>query len=689
MKKRITSAVIALSLTVGGPSLALGAEYSPNVIINNDNIKLEQIHINEKEQMMFPIRVITEKLDYEVKWNNKDWSIELSKCKDLIKLRVDEAKINVNGKDINLDNAPMVKNGQTLIPTEFFEKALGLNLGWDSEENVLKINNPADKSEEYFEISEDEIVRKKIDNYMNSLTKYQNFQGSLLVAKNDKLIINKGYGLAYIGQSIKNQSQTKFALGSVTKQFTAMAIMQLNEKGLINLEDNVSKYVPGLSEGEKVTIDNLLTHTSGLTNYTDLPAFMESDFNNTDPMKMVDLIKDLPLEFAPGEIFKYSNTNYLLLGMIVEEITGESLEDYLEENILNPLDMKNTGVINGKNKVTPDATPYSGYIEVEEIDDKPVLSQSYGAGNMYSTVEDLYRWDRALKTDKLVSEESLNNIFKNHIIMSENAGYGYGFMIADTEDGKVVGHGGNTFGFSSNIDRYVDEDLTIIALSNKGYVDLGNVSENVKNISLKKEYEEPEKIEEIEIEDKEIYQKYIGEYDFINGATLTVSEKDGKLFAQATGQGAFEIYPQSETRFFAKIADIKIEFMDIEDKASKLVLEQLGQEFNCERIENEEDDNDKEEEKPLEPVEVDTEIYKDYEGEYELSPGAMATITNEDEKIYAQLTGQDKYEIFPLSESEYFYKVVDAKILFERDEEGNVMKLILDQNGVQMPGDKM
>lgn len=684
MKKRITSSLLALGLILGVFQPVLAKDYSPNIIINNENLELEEIHKNEKEQLMFPIRIITEKLDYSVKWDNNDKSVELSKNDDIIKLKINQTKINVKGKQIELKSSPIVRNGKTLIPIEFFEKALKLKLGWDSEKRVLKINNPKEVSEKFFELSEDELVRKNIDSYMITLTDYNKFQGSLLVARDDKLLISKGYGLANIDQKVKNQSQTKFAIGSITKQFTAMAIMQLCEKGLINVDDKVDKYIPGLLEGKNIRIENLLVHTSGLVNYTDLSEFLQSDFDNKDPMKMVDLIKDRELEFEPGEIFKYRNTNYLLLGMIVEQITGQSLEDYLQTNILKPLNMESTGVSYGKDQVSLDASPYTGFIEVQEINDKAILSQAYGAGNMYSTVEDLYRWDRALKTEKLVKQETLNEIFKKRITTSEDDGYGYGWMIGDTDDGRWVGHGGNTFGFTSNLDRYVDKDLTIIALSNKGYVDIASISEDVKNISLKKPYKEPEKLEEIEIENKDIYKKYTGTYDFINGTYLVISEDEGRLFAQATGQGAFEIFPQSKNRFFAKIADIKIEFADGQKESPQLTLEQLGQKFECKRTaENEE------EVKPLEPVKVDTKIYKDYVGKYELGPGAIVTISNEDERIYAKLTGQEKYEIFPLSESEYFYKAVDAKITFERDEEGLVTGLIFDQNVMKIPASKI
>lgn len=684
MKKKVVSIALALSITLSAQTIVLGAGPSSNIIVNDKQLNIEEIHINESK-MMVPLRTVSEQLNYQVKWNNNDKSIKLSRGKEEVFLKIGDFKVVVNGKVIELNETPIIKDGKTLIPIEFFDKALDLILGWDNDKKILKINNPTERQEKFFEISEDEIVSKNIDEYMKLLSQYQNFQGSLLVGRNDKIFLSKGYGLANVEQNIMNKSQTRFAIGSTTKQFTAMAIMQNYEKGFLDFNDKISKYIPQLKQGDKISIHNLLTHTSGLVDYTALEEFFNTDIKNKNPMKMVDLINNMELEFNPGETFKYSNTNYLLLGMIVEKITGLTLEDYLEENILKPLNMEDTGVIFGRENTTPDASPYIGFIDIQATDDSLVQSQAYGAGNMYSTVEDLYRWDRALKTEKLVSNDTLEKMTNIQVPFSESDGYGYGLMISETEDGKKVGHGGNTFGFTSALDRYVDKDLTIIALSNKAYANVADLSEDVKDIAIKKEYKEPEKIEEIKIEDKEIYNKYIGKYkftdDFMNVPEITIIEKDGRLYAQATGQGAFEIFPFSETKFFAKAIDIKMEFMGEGEKASKLILKQSGIEFISERMEENE-------EKPLEPVEIDTEIYSELAGEYEISPEVIITITTENNKLYAQITGQERYEIFPLSEIEYFYKEVDAKIHFERDEEGNIVSLILEQNEEDLRVDK-
>ena len=682
MSKRLISSILLISLLLGTPAIILGASQPKfKVILDDETVSLEnQVYINEKGQIMCPLREIAEKLRYKVNWNNKDKSINMSKESDIIKLKIGENNVNVNGENMKLKSHPIVNSDKTFVTVEFLDNALNLIIGWDSKQQILRINQPKENNETYFSMTKDKGIADELDAYMKALEKHQNFHGSVLVAKEGKVLLNQGYGFADLKENTQNKPQTRFAIGSMTKQFTAMAIMQLNEKDLLNVEDKVSKYLPDLPNGDLITIHNLLTHTSGLVNYTDLNEFLGLDLDNKDPMVAVNLIKDMPLEFKPGEEFRYSNTNYVLLGIIIEKVTGMPFEDYLEKNIFTPLNMMNTGICYGKNNELHHATPYTGYLEVVPIDDKLVLTQTYGAGNMYSTIEDLYRWDRALKTEKLVKKETMDKIFKEHIALPEVGSYGYGWMIADTDMGKKISHGGNTMGFSSNIARYPDEDLVVIILTNNGYYNTEDLTDTLTSIAFNKDYEMPEVLEEIKIKDPNLYDSYVGKYEFLNGTYMDIFKKDNRLYAQVTGQDAFEIFPQTNSKFFAKSVDARFEFI-ANDKgiATELVFEQLGMKFNCQRVED----------VKKETITVDPIIYDDYVGEYELAPSIIIKITKEGNSIFAQLTGQDKFEIFPLSETEYFYKVVNAKITFEKDDKGKVTSLTLHQNGQDIPANKI
>ena len=682
MLKRIVSFLLIFSLIFGMASVSIGVEESSfKLLLNDKNISLEQnIYINEMGQLMIPLRQVAEDLDYEVSWNNIGQSIELKNNLNTVKLQIGNSKLSLNNKEIVLSTPPILKNSKTFVPTEIFSKALGLIVGWDSGQGVLSFNQRKENTEAFFQISDNKEITLELEDYMKAVEEKENFHGSILVARNDEILLSKGYGRADFTQNTLNKPGTSFAIGSVTKQFTAMAIMQLVEKNLINLNDKVSKYFPNLAHGDLITVENLLTHTSALVNFTELNQFFTMNSKDLTPMDMVDLIKDMDLEYTPGDGFKYSNTNYLLLVMIVENVSSLSLEEYLEKNIFTPLKMTSTGTAYGKNNKIHDASAYSGYIQVTPIDDSVLLRKVHGAGNLYSTVEDLYRWDRGLNTEKVVKKETLDKIFNEYVEVTDTVSYGYGWMIEEGEKGKQISHGGNTLGFTSNISRYTEENLTVIVLTNNGYYDVESITDDLSSIVLKKEYKMPVGLVEIEIDDYDIYNKYEGNYHFIQGTFLEIKRVEDKLYAQATGQPAFEIFPSAIDDFFAKIADIRIQFIVEDGEVGMLVFNQLGIEIECYRAEAQE-------EKVI--ADIDTTIYKEYIGEYEMAPGVNVIITTSEKKIFAQVTGQESFEIFPMYEIEYFYKVVDATITFVKNQEGQVVNLVLKQQGQDMAAQKI
>lgn len=587
MFKRFVSIIIIISIIFGMTSISLGLhELSPSLLINDKAISLEDdIYIGESGQLMVPLRQVAEALNYKVLWNNVDQSIELKDNSNLVSLQIGNNNVSLNNKNLNLSLTPIIKNHKTYLPVEFFSNVLDLIVGWDSEQYILKLNRAKENTEEYFQISKDKQTTIELQNYINALVEKENFNGSILVAKDNEVLLSGGYGFANIDLKTLNKSATSFAIGSVTKQFTAMAIMQLVEKDLINLQDKLSKYIPEISHGDLITIENLLTHTSGLANFTDSNQFFLMGSEDINPMDMVDLINNLPLEYTPGDGFQYSNTNYLLLGMIVENVSSLSLEKYLDVNIFKPLNMNNTGTSYGINNEIHDATAHTGYIELMPIDDSILLKKVYGAGNLYSTVEDLYRWDRALNTEQIIKKDSLDKIFHGYVEVTDSIKYGLAWMIEEGEKGKHIFHGGNTLGFTSNISRYVDEDLTVIVLSNNGYYYVQPIIDDLSSIVLNKEYSMPLGLVEIVLDNYDIYDKYVGKYHFLQGSYLEIARLDNKLYAQVTGQGAFEIYPRAIDDFFAKIIDANILFVEEDGHVDILIFEQLGMIIECYRAE--------------------------------------------------------------------------------------------------------
>src|SRR5215471_3449300 len=246
---------------------------------------------------------------------------------------------------------------------------------------------------------------KKIDDLMTLYSSYGQFNGTVLVAEKGSVIFKKGYGLANMEWGIPNQPDTKFRLGSITKQFTSMLVMQLVQDGKVKLDGKLTDYLPDYRKdtGDRVTIHNLLTHTSGIPSYTGLPRFFEDVSRN--PYTVEAFVKKYcsgDLEFEPGSKFSYDNSGYFLLGAIIEKVTGKPYEQVLRERIFDPLGMKDTGYDHHEDILKRRATGYDksprGVINSPYLD----MSLPYAAGSLYSTVEDLYLWDQALYTDKLL-----------------------------------------------------------------------------------------------------------------------------------------------------------------------------------------------------------------------------------------------------------------------------------------------
>lgn len=310
-------------------------------------------------------------------------------------------------------------------------------------------------------------ISLNLDNDMTMATK-DGFDGSVLVASKGKILLSKGYGMADRENKVLCTEQTRFMIGSLTKQFTSMAIMQLEEKGLLSVNDNVERYIPSFPYGKEITIHQLLSHTSGLRR--DLGTDIKFDVPPSSIQEALNLVvkKGFTLISPPGETFNYSNTGYELLGLIIEKVSGKTYEEYVQKNIFKPLGMVNSGF--GYNRNT-NVKLAKGY----DASEKPVIKEAYvdysiwpfSAGEIYSTIGDLYKWDKALYTEKLASIKTLNKIFTpvlNH--------YGYGWGIVTPGYKGSNGHEGSVYGFTSDEMRQGENDSFYIILSNKDCTNL-------------------------------------------------------------------------------------------------------------------------------------------------------------------------------------------------------------------------
>ncbi|MDP4183035.1 MAG: serine hydrolase domain-containing protein, partial [Bacillota bacterium] len=227
--------------------------------------------------------------------------------------------------------------------------------------NIQKIDN----RDKYIEsLSKDDLeTQRRLNQYMDAAANNNNFHGEVLVEKGSRILLSKGYGMADYEKSIPNTSSTKLAIGSITKQFTSMAVMQLYEKGKLKLTDKLNKFFKDFPRGNEISIHQLLSHTSGIVNYTQLEEFYKLAPEDLKSDNIIKLLYNKPLDFEPGQSWNYSNSNYLLLSKIIEKLSGMSLEEYMEKNIFKPLDMKNTGACFSKGKIRLSAKGYTGYLD--------------------------------------------------------------------------------------------------------------------------------------------------------------------------------------------------------------------------------------------------------------------------------------------------------------------------------------
>lgn len=340
---------------------------------------------------------------------------------------------------------------------------------------------------------------EKIAELMRTYEEFKQFNGSVLVAENGEVIYKDGLGMANFEWDIPNTADTKHRLGSITKQFTAALILLLVEQGKIELDKPINTYLLDYPEstGSKITIHHLLTHTAGVPNYTSFPNFFKDLSRNPyTPKESTELFKDKELDFEPGEKFSYSNSGYNLLGYIIEEVTGKTYEEALEEMIFTPLNMEDSGYDHHERILKKRATGYqkSG----NQYKNSPYLDMSipYAAGSLYATAEDLYKWDRALKNDELLTKASKKLMFGEYA-SAWGGSYGYGWHVSyiPLEKGddslKVISHGGGINGFNTNILRIPEDDNLIVLLNNTGGANLNAITLNIKNILYDEAYTSP------------------------------------------------------------------------------------------------------------------------------------------------------------------------------------------------------
>lgn len=507
---------------------------------------------------------------------------------------------------------------------------------------------------------------------------------AVIVVREGKVLFRKGYGKANLELGVPVEPDMIFRLGSVTKQFTAVAVLMLAEQGKLSLDDDITKFLPDYpTKEQKITIEQLLSHTSGIKSYTSLPEWF-SQWRKDIPLgELIALFKDKPMDFAPGERWAYSNSAYVLLGAVIEKASGQTYREFIEKNIFAPLGMTHSFYDDTARVIPRRVTGYSKSGDVHINAAYLSMTQPHAAGALISSVDDLAVWDAALYTNKLVKQETLKRAW-TPVKLSDGkpTRYGYGWATSSYEGHRIIEHGGGINGFATDALRLPDERIFVAVLTNRDYGDPGpsEVAFEIAAITLGKPYRGPIAIKLA----PDALDKYVGVYRIDREEEAVIRREGEKLFAQFPQSGKVEIIPSSTTEFSLKGSRNRLSFTwDATALVSGFVL--TGS-YSPDQAATKTT-------KPLpaerQAITLDPAVYDGYLGEYEIAPGLSIAITKVGSKLMAQAPGQPKLELFAESSTKFFVKEASIQIEFVVDGSGKATSLVLHQRGRQLPAKKV
>ncbi len=498
---------------------------------------------------------------------------------------------------------------------------------------------------------------------------------TVLVAKNGKILYRNAFGMANLELKVTMKPEHVLELGSITKQITGVAILMLMEDGKLSLEDPISKYMPDYPRGKDIKIHHLLNHTSGIKSYTDMQNFQKLARTDMTPLELIAVFKDEPMEFSPGEKYKYNNSAYIILGHLVEQISGISYEDFIKKNIFTPIGMKNS-YYGSKSNLIPNRA--SGYQPTENgFKNADYLSMTlpFAAGSLMSNVDDMLLWNQAIHNNLLITEKSKQLAFKNYTL---NDGtpiyYGYGWAVNEMSGSPTLEHGGGIFGYTTYGAYAPKENIYVIVLTNTNGKDPGNISLKALAVALGRPLSEPVALK---IED---LKQWTGAYRF-DDVVRFISLKEGSLYSQREGGQPIKLIPLGKDNFRFEDSFTTYAFLTENGKRVANFADRI--------IKNKGFEADIQPAIEKEAIAVSSEILATYTGTYELQAGFIIDVTTEADRIYAQATGQQKFEIFAESPETFFLKVVPAKVVFNKGANGKIESLTLFQGGQEIKGKKI
>ena len=521
-------------------------------------------------------------------------------------------------------------------------------------------------------------LTEDIDKYIGAQYNKDTPGVSVLVAKDGKMIYQNAFGVANMELDIKAVKENVFEIGSITKQFTAVAILMLEEQGKLSVEDDMTKYIPDYpTQGKTITIHQLLNHTSGIQSYTGMASFRTLARTDMTPTELIDKFKNEPMEFDPGTKFKYNNSGYILLGHIIEVVSGQSYEDFIQTNIFDKVGMTNSYYGSMPRIIPNRASGYSetdtGYRNAEYLS----LTLPYAAGSIMSTTADLLKWQNAISANSLIKRSSLDKAINGSILASgEKIPYGYGWIKGDVNGSTTMEHSGGIFGYTTNGIFLPEENVYVIGLTNCDCGNVGALVSNIAAMAIGKPF--PKKEDAIALSAQEL-SKWVGAYQY-DGAIRHITLKDNQLYSQREGSTNLEIYPMTATNFIFDGGDTVYDFYT-ENGNRMVTMTANGNKMIGTGIDKA---------PPVERAEItlDADVLNGYMGSYEIQPGFSIAISTRDGKLYGMPTGQGEVELFAEAKDKFFLKAVVADVHFTRNAEGAVESLTLFQGGQEMLGKK-
>lgn len=494
--------------------------------------------------------------------------------------------------------------------------------------------------------------------------------GVVLVSKQGQIIYQKPFGMADMELDVPMKEDMVFYIGSLTKQFTAVAILQLLEQGRLSLQDSIAKYIGGCSPlVSAITIEQLLTHTSGLASN---PANTEGRIivkNKTKLQELVDNYINQPPDFEAGTQWKYNNTNYSLLGHIIEKISGKPYGDYLAAYIFNPAGMHRSYMGEDAKLIKHRATGYTktktGVITNDRISNSATW---YASGGIMSTAEDMFKWCQALRSGKLLKPETLAKAFVPYKLTNgQYTKYGYGWHLWDIHGSPSLRHGGSVRGFISESVWHPREDVYVIILLNvQSRMPVGVITRIIASMAIDKPYS----FKEIAT-DPTLLKTYQGVYKNTWGQLIVITEMNGKLYFQRPSGTRYHIKAATKNEFFFDKDYLRVEFhSDSLDRVQRL---SFG------RVDLDTSDWQKVSMPipTLHPVRLPDSLLHLYAGEYQVSPNVSIMIRKEEVGLSVQITGREKLPLLAKSEHAFFCLKEDLAIEFSSPSKNNSTKLIL------------